>query len=177
MALLLPGGARRLGGDRDGGARELLLELEHAGEEIARLRETRAHVADREGVRATERGDLVPFQWGRHRRAADRPDAVRTGGGLPADVLQIVDVHATPATLDRLRRHQLRLLLACGLADIEDEAARLFERVAPRDRHVDVDAARSRGLRKSTQAEVVEHAVHELGRLLHVVPGRADGWV
>src|SRR5438093_1354898 len=75
----------------------------------------------------------------RHGRAADRPDAIWTGGRFPTHVLQEVDVDAAPAVLHDLDRDELGRALARGLPELEDEVARLVEGVLPGDRDPDVD--------------------------------------
>ena len=52
----------------------------------------------------------------------------------------------------------------------ERRPAHLVERPAPLDAHVDVHAARARGLRPADEAEVVQRRVHDARDLAHLRP-------
>src|SRR5947208_7207065 len=136
--------------------RQFLREADRRAEEIADRVEARGHVDHREGVRATERCDLVPSERGRDRSAPDRANAVRTRRRLRTRVLQVVDVDPASLRLAELERDELRQPLSRELADAQGERAALLERVPPRDGNEHVDPARTGGLWKADHAEIVE---------------------
>ena len=104
------------------------------------------------------------------RASGRRPHGVRGGDRAVLGVLVVVEKHALAFFLPPLARR------APGHAPLDFArqrqrgATHLVERPAPLDAHVDVHAARARGLRPAHQAEVLERRPDHAGDLANLRP-------